>query len=121
MKSLTVKAKEAALIENRIIKISLVNSLFAIYVFMGKDKDYILSENYCSCPHFYYRIFRKNLGAEKRVNAGSTKCYHLQALELALEKDKARSIYVDLVTMKEILLEIYSMDKSFILRKLVMR
>lgn len=121
MKSLTVKAKEAALIENRIIKITLTNSLFTIYVFMGKDKDYIFSENYCSCPHFYYRIFRKNPIVEKRVNVENSKCYHLQALELALKKDKVRSIYVDLVTMREILLEIYSMDKSFILRKLVMR
>ena len=112
MSSYTVRAKEAALIENRIVRLTLIDSLYSIYVFVGKNRDYILSEKYCTCPHFYYRIFRKK---------GDDMCYHLQALHLAIAYDKVRSITVDYSTFREILMEIYSMDKSFILRKLLMK
>ncbi|BCU70571.1 hypothetical protein [Stygiolobus caldivivus] len=120
MSYFTIKAKEAALVENRIIRVILSDSTFSIYVFLGKNKDYIMSENYCSCPDFYYRVLlrpkKRNID---RLTRPTSRCYHLQALQLALAKDKIRNIVVDFTTLRELIFEIYTMDKSFILRKLV--
>ena len=109
MRVSTNKAKLAVLY-GRIVRLQLSDSYFYIYVFVGKYRDYILYNNYCSCKYFIFdSIFRQNKG----------KCYHQLALEIALQQDKVRTIVVDESTLRDIIMEIYSMDKSFILRKLL--
>mgnify|MGYP001772536230 CR=1 FL=1 len=107
--TLVNKAK-SAVIYGRIIRLYLADSYFYIYIFVGKYRDYILYNNYCSCKYFIFNnIFRQH----------KIKCYHQLALEIALQQDKIRNIVVDKNTLEDIIMEIYSMDKSFILRKLI--
>jgi len=104
---------ERSVKEGRIIRLSLENSRISVYVFLGKNKDYLMYQNYCSCPYFAF----KSLYTEKDLGG----CYHLLALNKALERDVVFTIYVSEDVFKDIIFEIYTMEKSFILRKLIMR
>ena len=108
--TILVNKAKSAVMYGRIIRLQLSDSHFYIYIFVGKYRDYILYDNYCSCKYFIFNnIFRQN----KR------KCYHQLALEIALQQDKIRNMVVNKDVMEDIIMEIYSMDKSFILRKLL--
>lgn len=108
--NISLNKAKSAVIYNRIVKLQLSDSYFYIYVFVGKYRDYILDDNYCTCKFFIFNnIFKQN----------KIKCYHLLALEIALKQDKVRKIVVDKNVLREIIMEIYSMEKSFILRKLL--
>jgi len=106
--SSVIKAK-SAVIEGRIIKLQLTDSYFYFYIFMGKYRDYILNEILCSCKNFLFNNIFKN----------NNKCYHQYALEYALEMDKVLTLEVTEDLMRDIIMEIYTMDKSFILRKIL--
>lgn len=109
MLSITTKAK-SAVYEGRIVRINLNESYYYLYVFLGKYRDYIMSENMCTCKDFLFNVVYRS---------SKNSCYHQEALKYAIENDKVVNIKVSQKVMIDILMEIYTMDKSYILRKLL--
>ncbi|WP_369611487.1 SWIM zinc finger family protein [Sulfurisphaera javensis] len=109
MLSSVTKAK-SAVIEGRVIRLQVSDAYYYLYIFLGKNRDYILNERMCSCKDFLYNVM---------FRGKKNKCYHQLALEYALEKDMLITIEINKETLIDIIMEIYTMDKSFILRKIL--
>jgi predicted nucleic acid-binding Zn finger protein len=102
----SLRKAKMAYIEGRIIEL-ILNDI-RIYVFIGKDRDYLVNENGCTCKYFFY-------------NLGKKYCYHILALKLSLDRENYKKYKISADEFKEILYEIYSMGKSLKLRKIISR
>ncbi|AAY80104.1 hypothetical protein [Sulfolobus acidocaldarius] len=104
-----LKRSKQAIIEDRILKLKVGSSLVSVFVFLGKDKDYLMvKDKYCTCPFFFF-------------NKQKLKCYHLISLDYVINKDDILVINLDVDTFKKILVELYTFEKSFILRRILSR
>lgn len=108
--ALLINKAKSAVLNGRILKLQLSSSYFYVYVFVGKFRDYLLFDGYCTCKYSIFNNIYRN---------SKNKCYHQLALDFALYQDKVKKLEVDERTIMDIIMEIYSMDKSFILRKLL--
>nr|WP_238699235.1 MULTISPECIES: SWIM zinc finger family protein [unclassified Sulfolobus] len=82
------------------------------FIYIGRNNDYVLNLNYCSCPFYLFNVLLRN---------EYDFCYHTLGLKYALEKDQITKIELYTKDFKEILTEIYSCGKSLKLRRILNR
>jgi len=105
-----LRKAEIAIKSNRIIKLEAKDSFFYIFVFLGNGKngkDHILNEESCDCKSFLFNKIYKNTNI----------CYHLIALNKALENERFITIKLNSKEIFEIITDIYANGKSLKLRK----
>lgn len=96
--------------EGRLVRISINGLILPIFIFMGKSRDYLVSENYCTCKYFFFNVI-----LEKK----SPTCYHILALKEAIKNDQVRNITISFNEFRDILYEIYSSNFSLTLRQII--
>ncbi|ACP38621.1 SWIM zinc finger family protein [Saccharolobus islandicus] len=96
--------------EGRFVSLSLKGTLFTIFIYIGRNNDYTLNLNYCSCPFYLFNVLLRNK---------YDFCYHTLGLKYALEKDQLTKIELYTEDFKEILTEIYTCGKSLKLRRIL--
>ena len=92
--------------EGRVLQINCGGLSF--YVFVSKNRAYIVSSNSCSCPAFVFRVLK----GEKPW------CYHIESFRLSLELDKLRRFTLSREECTNLLLDLLSQGKSLILERL---
>lgn len=96
--------------EGRFVSLTLNDALFRIFIYIGRNNDYILNLNFCSCSFYIFNVV---------LRGKYDFCYHVLGLKYALEKDQITKIELYADDFKEILTEIYAYGKSLKLRRIL--
>jgi predicted nucleic acid-binding Zn finger protein len=105
-----LRKAEMAIKSNRVIKLEANDSFFYTFIFLGNGKtgkDHILNEKSCDCKSFLFN----------RIYRNTNICYHLIALNKAIETERYTTIKLKSREILEIITDIYANGKSLKLRK----